>query len=159
MAKPYAPIILISRKENKVGAFFTISEALGHANDRHSKLAPGDEWEYFDAKGRSLSPVLVPGEKKVDDLVVDGTPAQKAAIRSRVGIRAKFVESKLAQHPKPEDAPRDSSVLRLPFGKTPSFEVFAWKLAEVLRHDGSPADPANHGEDDKRGFWHNTFSH
>lgn len=171
MAAPHAPIIGLRQGDDAVCAFFTKEEALlhfggtaGETGTHHAHRFAGEElagWEFFDARGRQLAATINSEGQQLQDLGVASNEDHAERVRERVRRRSALARDRLQEQREAFESV-DESPLTLANDDV-DFEVFAWRLASVLRPDWSPSDPVlkpgHHGPDHSAGWWHNTFGH
>lgn len=164
MAAPHAPIIVLRQGDDAVCAFFTKDEAVQHFDDPEHPHEPDSadlaRWDFFDARGRQLTPVIA-SDGQLEDLTVAGTESRAEQIRQRVRRRSQHARKKLEEKRKSFERV-DESPLTLADDDV-VLELFAWRLASAMRPGGSPSDPVpkvgHFGPRHSAGWWHNTFGH
>ncbi len=155
MAALQPPIIVLRQSDDAVSAFLSKAEALGHLSgglgDEHGLGENAAGADFFDARGRRLTPVL-DSHGQLEDLAVESEDSHADHVRDRVRHRSVHARETLDR-----DRPNfeDRSPLTLA-DEDIEFEVFAWRLASVLRPEKTAW---NDPKTDSRGWWHNTFSH
>lgn len=160
MAAPHPPVLVLRSDDDAVGAFFTAQEAVLHLTYGHAVGTGLAGFEFFDALGRRLIADAEPGGT-LPELHVQSEENHAEAVRQRVRRRAQHARGVLeGMRDKIERV--DESAVTLP-DQDVDFEIFVWRLASVLRQDGSPSDPVFKsgvfGPGHSAGWWHNTFAH
>ncbi len=155
MAAPHAPIIVLRKSDDAVSAFFTTPEAVAHIQTHPNEAL--DALEFFDARGRRLSPI-VGAHGLLEGLDVETDQDYGEHVRERVRRRSGVVRPMVERY---QFARIDESPLTLA-DEDIIFEIFAWRLASVLRDDPTnPYDPVpqESGPRHVAGWWHNMFGH
>lgn len=154
MTAPNAPIIVLRQGDDAVNAFFTTSEAVNHLGQTH--VSDSDDLaksEFFDARGRRLTPVTAP-DGLLRNLSVASDESHDEHVRERVRRRAQDLR-KMMEQDEDKFGGVDQSPLTLA-DEDITFEVFARRLASVLLPEPPPGEDAlQHSA----GWWHNVFGH
>lgn len=161
MAASLSPIIALHQRDDAVSAFFTADEAMAHFREQHGLQDAGlTDWQLFDGQGRPVVAVLGP-DGLPQGLRVASAEGAADAVRARVRHRSLHARRVLD-----ESRHTFADVDETPLGLAEEdldFELFVWRLANVLRPDGGPSDPVlkegHIGKQHSAGWWHNTFAH
>lgn len=161
MAVPHAPIIVLRKRDDAVFAFFTKSEALTYLGwTREFDADDLADSDFFDARGRRLI-VSVGPDRAIQDVHVESDEDHSEQVRGRVGHRSQHAREVLERQRDTFERVDESPLTMA--NEDVAFEIFAWRLASVLRPDGSPSDPVLKSGQippvHNAGWWHNTFGH